>query len=55
MTIELRKPEVCCLNGNTYNRVVGYSLCNCTTEDFEWQVLKCVVYAHIHTLTVFYR
>ena len=36
VTIELRKPEVCCLNGNTYNRVIGYSLCDCTIEDYEW-------------------
>ena len=42
VTIERRRPDVCCLNGHTYNRVVNYSTCPCTLEDFEWLVENCV-------------
>ena len=36
ITIERRKPQICCLNGRDYDREFDYHICDCTSEDYEW-------------------
>ena len=36
ITIERRRPEVCCKNGREYDREFAYHICECTIEDYEW-------------------
>ena len=38
ITIERRKPQICCLNGRDYDREFDYHICDCTSEDYEWWV-----------------
>ncbi|CAI8011178.1 Sortilin-related receptor [Geodia barretti] len=35
ITIERRKPQICCLNGRDYDREFDYHICDCTSEDYE--------------------
>ncbi|CAI8046683.1 VPS10 domain-containing receptor SorCS1, partial [Geodia barretti] len=36
ITIERRKPQICCLNGRDYDREFDYRICDCASEDYEW-------------------
>ena len=54
VSIQRRKPTVCCLNSQQYNRVVNFTVCACVPEDFEWSAssMCAVLYGSTHSVEI---